>query len=266
MGVILCSRAARKRPLRVLLDEDIMSVLQNSDDSEDGLDFDDDSLADPDFVPEFETFEHNTTEFDINVDSIIETLENSNESSLPSPPSAETASNVTGPQPSLAQSSQSKQTTKKPTKVNLRWKKKSLQLNAEQLRFKSNQNLGTELLELETPIQFFFYLFPQELIRMIAEETNLYQVQNDPNSTFRVTDMDIRQFIGIVYLMSLIRLPRVSNHWNAILGTAVIQDTMSLNKFEKIRQTLHFNDNSKNLPRNDPEHDRIFKIRPLVES
>ncbi|XP_045509387.1 piggyBac transposable element-derived protein 2-like [Colias croceus] len=258
------NRAARKRPHRVLLDEDITSMLQDDDDSEDGLDLDDDSLADPDFSPELETFEDNTSTLDIDVDSIIETLESNHESSVPSPPSAETASH--GPLPSSAQSNQSNKTATKPTKLNLRWKKKSLQVNSEQLRFKGNMNLGTELLELETPIQFFFYLFPQELIKMISEETNLYQVQNDPNSTFRVTEMDIRQFMGVVYLMSLIRLPRVTNHWNPILGTPIIQDTMPLNKFEKVRQTLHFNDNSKNLPRNDPGYDRIFKIRPVVES
>ncbi|KAH9628691.1 hypothetical protein HF086_008632 [Spodoptera exigua] len=258
------NRAARKRPHRVLLEEDITSMLQDDDDSEDGLDFDDDSLADPDFSPELETFEDNTSILDIDVDSIIETLESNHESSVPSPPSAETASH--GPLPSSAQSNQSNKTATKPTKLNLRWKKKSLQVNSEQLRFKGNMNLGTELLELETPIQFFFYLFPQELIKMISEETNLYQVQNDPNSTFRVTEMDIRQFMGVVYLMSLIRLPRVTNHWNPILGTPIIQDTMPLNKFEKVRQTLHFNDNSKNLPRNDPGYDRIFKIRPVVES
>lgn len=261
---ISCFRAARKRPHRVLLEEDITSILQDDDDSEDGLDFDDDSLADPDFSPELETFEDNTSTLDIDVDSIIETLESNHESSVPSPPSAETASH--GPLPSSAQSNQSNKTATKPTKLNLRWKKKSLQVNSEQLRFKGNMNLGTELLELETPIQFFFYLFPQELIKMISEETNLYQVQNDPNSTFRVTEMDIRQFMGVVYLMSLIRLPRVTNHWNPILGTPIIQDTMPLNKFEKVRQTLHFNDNSKNLPRNDPGYDRIFKIRPVVES
>ncbi|CAB3256979.1 unnamed protein product [Arctia plantaginis] len=116
-----------------------------------------------------------------------------------------------------AQSNQSiNQTTKKPTKPNLRWKKKSLQLNAEQLRFKGNKNLGTELLELETPIQFFFYLFPQELIQMISEETNLYQVQNDPNSTFRVTEMDIRQFMGNSPCMLNCR--PLGHHFYASLG------------------------------------------------
>lgn len=266
ISVISSSRAARKRPPRVLLEEDITSILQNGDDSEDGLDFDDDSLADPDFSPELETFEDNTSTLDIDMDSIIETLENSHESSVPLLPRTETTSNVAVAQPSSAQSNQSRPTTSKPTKLNLRWKKKSLQLNTEQLRFKGNKILGAGLQELDTPIQFFFYLFSQELITMISEQTNLYQVQNDPNSTFRVTEMDIRQFMGIVYLMSLIRLPRVTNHWTPILGTPIIQDTMSLNKFEKIRQTLHFNDNSKNVSRNDPEHDRIFKIRPVVES
>ena len=65
--------------------------------------------------------------------------------------------------------------------------------------------------------------------------------------------------------MSLVQLPRVTNHWSPILGTSLIQETMTLNKFEKIRQTLHFNDNTKILPRDNPEHDRIFKIRPIVE-
>lgn len=41
---------------------------------------------------------------------------------------------------------------------------------------------------------------------------------------------------------------------------------MSLNKFEKMRQILHLNDNSKKLPKNELGHDIIFKIRPVVES
>ena len=78
--------------------------------------------------------------------------------------------------------------------------------------------------------------------------------------------MDVRQFIGAVYAMSLIQLPRVTNHWNSVLGTPLIQETMSLNKFEKMRQTLHFNDNTKDLPRDNPNHDRVFKIRPVIDT
>lgn len=266
MGVLKCSRKARKRHLA---DEDIASALLNGDDSEDGLDCDDDSLADPDFIPDLETFEDEQSELNIDVDSLIETLEDDHES--PSLNAETEPLQHTIPESSTAQSSRPKaakqsQTKKKPTKLNLRWKKKSLQLNTEQLRFKGIKDLGSDLLELETPIQFFFYLYPQELIKLISEETNLYQVQKDPNSTFRVTEMDIRQFIGVVYIMSLVQLPRVTNHWSPVLGTPIIQQTMALNKFEKIRQTVHFNDNSKHLPVGNPERDRIFKIRPVVDA
>ncbi|VVC95176.1 unnamed protein product [Leptidea sinapis] len=54
---------SRKRRLG---DLDIICVLQDGADSEDGLDFDDDSLADPDFIPELETVEDETPEINLN--------------------------------------------------------------------------------------------------------------------------------------------------------------------------------------------------------
>lgn len=41
---------------------------------------------------------------------------------------------------------------------------------------------------------------------------------------------------------------------------------MSLNQFEKIRQFLHFNDNSKQSLQNQPGHDKLFKIRPVIDT
>ncbi|XP_050552391.1 piggyBac transposable element-derived protein 4-like [Spodoptera frugiperda] len=193
--------------------------------SEDGLDFDNDSLADPDFVPELNNFEDDVPEVDIDVDSIIQTLEDDHESPGCSTEYA----------PSREMSDQAppakKPAKEKIPKLNLRWKKKNLELSELQLMSTGNKTLGSDLLELDTPIQYFFHLFSPELIKMISEETNL-----------------------------------VTNHWSPILGTPLIQETISLNKFEKIRQSLHFNDNSKNLPREHPDHDRIYKIRPLVDS
>lgn len=248
---------------RLLSNKDIIFALNIGADSEDDLDFDDDSLGDPDFVPELDTFENEALEEDIDVDSLIETLENTDEnpsSSMETTPSSESTAGPSQPKNPRTTANA------KPAKLNLRWKKKNLELNAEQLMFTGNKNLGPDLLELDTPIQFFLYLFSNELMKKISEETNLYQVQKDPNSAFRISEEDVRQFIGIAYLMSLMQLPRATNHWSAILGTPLIQETMTLYKFEKVRQILHFNDNSKDLPRRDPEHDRIHKIRPIVDS
>lgn len=40
---------------------------------------------------------------------------------------------------------------------------------------------------------------------------------------------------------------------------------MPLAKFEKIRHYIHFNDNYKHIPRNSPGHDRLHKLRPVVD-
>nr|XP_026488603.1 piggyBac transposable element-derived protein 3-like [Vanessa tameamea] len=41
---------------------------------------------------------------------------------------------------------------------------------------------------------------------------------------------------------------------------------MTVNHFEKIRQFLHFHDNSLQVPSCHPGHDRLHKIRPILES
>nr|XP_032514798.1 piggyBac transposable element-derived protein 1-like [Danaus plexippus plexippus] len=41
---------------------------------------------------------------------------------------------------------------------------------------------------------------------------------------------------------------------------------MPLKKFEKIRSTLHFADDTLCLPKDHPDYDRLFKIRPLEET
>ncbi|KAK2712161.1 hypothetical protein QYM36_011004 [Artemia franciscana] len=40
---------------------------------------------------------------------------------------------------------------------------------------------------------------------------------------------------------------------------------MSRDSFTSIRRYLHFNDNSKCKPKTDPGHDRLFKVRPIVD-
>lgn len=39
---------------------------------------------------------------------------------------------------------------------------------------------------------------------------------------------------------------------------------MPVNKFEKIRRVLHFDDNSKHLPVDHPDHDKLHKLRPVI--
>lgn len=41
---------------------------------------------------------------------------------------------------------------------------------------------------------------------------------------------------------------------------------MTVNMFEKIKQFLHFTDNNQLIPPNRPGHDRLYRIRPILET
>lgn len=157
-------RKARRQSLR---DEQIITALWNGYDSEDGQDFDDDSIADPDFDPEQE-----------DIDDVAENVgedndpddDPDNDPDLVAPPEPlPSCSRVITPPIPLAR-------RHKPDKLKLQWKKKNLELNAQQLAFTGMQLLDPEILELERPIQFVMYLFPEEVVARISAETKLYAV------------------------------------------------------------------------------------------
>ncbi|XP_023943092.1 piggyBac transposable element-derived protein 4-like [Bicyclus anynana] len=237
-----------------LRDDQIVNYLLTGEDSEDGMDSGDDDVIDPNFEP----FENVMSDDDadtagIDLNSIINELEDSE--TIPQPPD---------PVPDQQATTSGSNSRKNKSKRELQWKLKNLILNDQQVKFSGNSTLPSDLLELDTPIQFFLHLFPKEIMHLIAEQTNLYIIQKNPNQSFSVTESDIQKFIGIVFLMSLIKLPRVTSHWNTNIGTSLIYETMPKNKFEKIRQYIHFNDNSNMPQRNAPDADRLYKIRPIV--
>lgn len=149
---------------------------------------------------------------------------------------------------------------------NITWRHKELILNEDQLRFHGNSNLNDSILRLETPYQFFSYFFDEIILRKIVEETNLYAVQKKPERPPVFSTEDIRQFLGIILYMSLVRMPSVRSYWSEKLEFLPIKNTMTVNKFEKIRQYIHFNDNNCFIPRDQPGHDRLFKIRPILDA
>jgi len=88
---------------------------------------------------------------------------------------------------------QGKQFTNKiPTNKNILWKQKSLQLNDDDpLRFNGDTRLAADIGELEAPFDFFAYIFSNDLLEKIVQETNLYTVQKKPEGPPFFTKLDI---------------------------------------------------------------------------
>lgn len=49
-----------------------------------------------------------------------------------------------------------------------------------------------------------------------------------------------------------------------LTGTAFVSPLMSVNRFVWLLSHLHFNDNSVQPPRGDLDHDRLYKLRPVL--
>ena len=70
-------------------------------------------------------------------------------------------------------------------------------------------------------------------------------------------------------LMGINKLPSLYDYWkkDPVYNYAPVASKISRDRFEEISRFLHFTDNSKHTHnREDPEYDRLWKVRPVITS
>lgn len=150
-------------------------------------------------------------------------------------------------------------------KRKLIWKKKNIEFDESKITFKGNSDLGPELSPLDTPYACFNYFFSEDFMARIVEETNLYATQKNPANTTATNLSDLRKFFGILIYMSVQHFPNIRAYWSPKYGYEPIYSVMSNNRFEQLKKILHFNNNDHHKAIGDPGHDRLFKIRPVID-
>lgn len=83
---------------------------------------------------------------------------------------------------------------------------------------------------------------------------------------FTTTNEEMKAFLGVKLVMSYHVLPALINYWSMLpdLGVPFIASVMPLHRFEQLRSALHFADESQSS-REEPNLDRAYKVRPLVD-
>jgi len=63
-------------------------------------------------------------------------------------------------------------------------------------------------------------------------------------------------------------LPETSLYWSKdpALGVPFVKHVMTRDRFDKLNQYLHLNNNENFVPRGQPNHDKLFKVRPFLEA
>ena len=116
----------------------------------------------------------------------------------------------------------------------------------------------------QSPLEVFKLFFLDDLLDSIVEESNRYAAQVMGDERYREWTK-VKAFFGFSILMGIEKLPSVDDYWSKdpLLHYPPIADRIPRWRFREISRYLHFVDND--APRGDPAHDRLGKVRPLVD-
>jgi len=126
----------------------------------------------------------------------------------------------------------------------------------------------------DNPSEIFKLFLTDDIIGLIVAETNIFANDfiNGPASTpairnkYRtwtaVDDDEICKFLGVLFVMGIVKKPRISDYWEVdpVTVTPFIRTVMSRRRFQRILKFIHFDSAG-------PAHDgdRIFKLRVIQQ-
>ena len=144
-------------------------------------------------------------------------------------------------------------------------------------RFRARPGVLVDTTNLHSPHEYFRHFLNIDIMNLIAEETNRYAtdyLEGHPNlprfSDLRWSPIDVTElenFLGLCLLVGIVKKPRYSDYWatEPLMYTHIFSTIFKRARFQLIMHFLHFNNNNNEPNHNDPDHDRMFKIRPLID-
>jgi len=113
---------------------------------------------------------------------------------------------------------------------------------------------------------FFDLLFPASIWERMVTESSRYAQQKCRLKGDDITVQEMKAFVGLVLAMGIHVLPRIENYWDRhwVLAVPQFGQIMTSKRFSYLWSNMHLVENGTNPPVTDPEHDRLFKVRPLL--
>lgn len=129
---------------------------------------------------------------------------------------------------------------------------------------------GLQPLKVQTnknrPLEFFQNLFPLELQERIVINTNLYAKQQNSKNYKDITSKELCAFLGMTIMMGLCPLSNIELYWSTddFYKHKEISQIMTCKRYKKILENLHVCNNDDAIPRHLPGHDKLFKVREMM--
>ena len=123
----------------------------------------------------------------------------------------------------------------------------------------------------ESPREVFEMFFNDDLMKLMVTESSRYAEEVMGNEKFatwtKITVDEMKAFLGFSILMGINQLPAVKDYWkkSEYLHYSPIADQIPRDRFLEISRYVHFVDNTTLQPRGSPGHDRLGKVRPVID-
>ncbi|KAG0411022.1 hypothetical protein HPB47_011857 [Ixodes persulcatus] len=110
------------------------------------------------------------------------------------------------------------------------------------------------------PIEYFARYIPYSIFETLALFSNFLQATGTELGT---TPQEMKLFCGVMMYMAVLKFLRIRMYWQQRTRIAVVADTISLNRFFKLRSAVHVTDANS---RDSKSPDKFWKVRPLVDA
>lgn len=116
----------------------------------------------------------------------------------------------------------------------------------------------------KTPYEYFKEYFPDQLLEIIAFQTNVYAMEKSGISP-DISGVEIEKYLAILLYTTIMPAADMRNYWQKDIRWNIIADIMPVKRFEQIKQYLHFCDNSQQIKKGQDGYDPLFKIRAIFD-
>ena len=81
-----------------------------------------------------------------------------------------------------------------------------------------------------------------------------------------MSSSELKVYLKILIKFGIMKPPHYRYVWSCTSSYRVIADATVCDHFEKIKQCLHFNNISKQMSKEHPDFDKLYKIHPIIDS
>ncbi|KAG5890134.1 hypothetical protein JTB14_027801 [Gonioctena quinquepunctata] len=98
----------------------------------------------------------------------------------------------------------------------------------------SNENYHEEY-----PVTYFLRYVPESLFEDLVQYTNMYALQTGTEKFVPCNLQEMKAFFGLSILTGCLKFPRLRMYWDKSLKVDIFTETITLNRFFKLRTHIH---------------------------